>query len=86
MDILENPVSGFMFVRPTNASIELHESAFVLLGKQDITQQKALSRALEPMQSSKQIKTLRLKDELFPNGRVYYEKGRRMWQGNLYNL
>lgn len=71
--------SGFMYVRPTKASITLYEKAVVERNKRGIPDQKAIKAALLPMEKKQTIKSKRLSNREFPNGLIYYERTARQF-------
>ena len=75
--------SGFYLVRPTKAAIDLHSAALSMATTSpNITNQKALGKILRRMLRHGQIKSKILSSKLFPNGRAYFEKGKRMFAGD----
>jgi hypothetical protein len=75
--------SGFYLARPTPAAIKLHCEAWNQgLVKPEFSNQKAIDRNMEKMLRNKQINVNNLDRRLYPNGRVYFEKGKRMFKGD----
>lgn len=72
--------AGFYFVRPTDASIILHERALKLgLQSTQMTSQKALAAVMETMIGSELLQVEILNVQQFPPGMVYFEEGQRMF-------
>ncbi len=75
--------SGFYLVLPTEASIRLHRQAWEQsLQKPRISNQKALDRNMERMVRDKEIRVKTLSKAQFPNGKVFFEEGKRVFAGD----
>ncbi len=75
--------SGFYLVRPTESSIRLHQQAWEQgLQKPQISNQKAIDRKMERMISRKEIRVKTLSKARFPNGKVFFEDGKRVFIGD----
>lgn len=75
--------TGFYMVRPTNASIRLHETA-LKRGKNHsgISNQKAIDRIMESMIKRKTINQTTLNAGKFPVGYTYFEQKKIMFLGD----
>ncbi len=81
-DVIEGN-SGFYLVQPTQATIRLHREAWEQgLQKPQISNQKALDRKMEQMMRRKEISVKTLSNAQFPNGKVFFEDGKRMFVGD----
>ena len=81
-DVIEGN-SGFYLARPTPAAVKLHETAWKQgLQKPHISNQKAIDRNMERMVKTKAITVNNLDPNVYTNGKVYFEDGKRMFKGD----
>ena len=75
--------SGFYLARPTTACITLHRTALNMAVKSSwLSNQKTIDRTMEQMVRQGMIKRKILSLQQFPNGRIYFETGHRMFADN----
>ena len=75
--------SGFYYVKPTKSAIALFSSALRLGRSQPrLSDQVTLNSFIKQLSYSGELRPKLLPDDLFPNGRVYFEFGGRMFAGD----
>ena len=75
--------SGFIFARPTNATLTLFQRAWDIAQVQKpLRQQEAVNLALSSMLKLRQIKVGVLDRNFFQTGRVYFDEGKRIFAGD----